>query len=138
MIRTEINELLIKDILKLLIDYDICNGTSIYYNNKRLWCNKGESELSIDNIRVEDCLEYCNPETVNLYYEGIDSLFLYINRYEPNEKEEHDKADRIYNELYEVGKKYGMWFDLGSDNILFFIDDNDDSFGDIEKFHYPK
>lgn len=130
------NELMAEEIKELLIKYNICNGTGIYYNNKRVWCHKGQIEV-MEGVKIEDYLEWGNPETLTLSYEGVDSLYLLVNGY-ASEKEDKEKADKVMAELLEIGKKYNRWFDKGNDNILFYIDDEESSSDDEDEINWGK
>ena len=141
----EKNELMAEDLKEILLKYKIFNGTSIYFNNKRVGFSNGNLKVE-DNIKVKDYLEWGNPETVTLSYEGVDSLYLLVNgyAYEENDKE---KSEKVMNELSKIEKKYNRWFNIGNDNILYFVEDNEvssneednDEWGnlleDVEKYH---
>ena len=119
----EKNELMAEDLKEMLLKYNIFYGTSIYFNNKRVSYREGNLEVE-ENIKVEDYLEWGNPDTISISYEGVDSLYLLVNgyAYEENDKE---KAAKVMNELRDIEKKYNRWFDLGNENILYFVEDDE-------------
>lgn len=138
-----------EDLKEMLLKYKIFNGTSIYFNNKRVVFSNDNLKVE-ENIKVEDYLEWGNPETVTLSYEGVDSLYLLVNgyAYEENDKE---KAEKVMDELSKIEEKYNRWFDIGNENILYFVEndevgssnndideDNNDWVNlveDVEKYH---
>lgn len=135
MIDIEKNELMAEDLKEMLLKYNIFNGTFIYFNNKRVSYRKGNLEVE-ENIKAEDYLEWGNPETISISYEGVDSLYLLVNGYAYG-KEDREKAEMVMNELEEIEKKYNRWFEKGNDNILFFID-NDDEVSSNEENDFKK
>lgn len=119
----EKNELMAEDLKEMLLKYKIFNGTSIYFNNKRVVFSNGNLKVE-DNIKVEDYLEWGNPDTISISYEGVDSLYLLINGF-ANEEDDKEKAAKVMNELRDIEKKYNRWFDLGNENILYFVEDDE-------------
>lgn len=91
---------LFKDVSDWLIEHKI-GDTSIYYQGDRYnFHYNGTMEVEKD-IDVRDYIEYCNPHTITMSFEG--DLYELLN-YE----------DCMYPPFYELFKKNGYSYELGN------------------------
>ncbi|AWI06719.1 hypothetical protein [Clostridium drakei] len=104
----QINEKMACELKALLEKYNIFHGTRIYFNNKCLHDRNGKIEL-IENIKVEEWLEWCNPEMVSMSFEGANSIYPILN----DECENREMCTKIYNKFLEIGKEYDRFYEQG-------------------------
>ena len=133
MTNEEKNEKMALEIKELLVKYDIFHLTRIYFNNKCFSSPPEEKEV-IESIKVEDHLEWCNPEMVNMSFEGDASLYMIVNWYIEG-KEAEDKANRVINEFADICEKYNRHYNLGDDCTLYFKSREDKR--NFEAFQHP-
>lgn len=112
MTKTQIEELRLK-IIALLTEYEILGDCIIYANGKR-WIygykfSEDYSEMTLtekveDNIDVKEYLEYCNPDTISIAFDGsgLYDILNYIS-------DDSGFIER-FNALL---KEYGLYYDLG-------------------------
>lgn len=92
-----------KELEKYFKENSLDDCTIIYYDNKRVllgeYAKNGIREVQ-ENIKVEDYLEYCNPNAISLAYEGM----LYYAM---------DSMGKIYEEIDAMAEKYGWYCEFG-------------------------
>lgn len=100
-------------IVALLTEYDILGDCTIYANGKR-WIygykvSDDAYELALtekveDNIDVKEYLEYCNPDTISITFDGS-GLYGILN---------YDIDDRGFIERFNaLLKEYGLYYEQG-------------------------
>lgn len=100
-------------IVALLTEYDILGDCTIYANGKR-WIygykvSDDAYELVLtekveDNIDVKEYLEYCNPDTISMTFDGS-GLYGILN---------YDIDDRGFIERFNaLLKEYGLYYEQG-------------------------
>lgn len=112
MTKTQIEKLRLK-IVALLTEYDVLGDCTIYANGKR-WIygykvSDDAYELALtekveDNIDVKEYLEYCNPDTISITFDGS-GLYGILN---------YDIDDRGFIERFNaLLKEYGLYYEQG-------------------------
>lgn len=112
MTKTQIEKLRQK-IVALLTEYDVLGDCTIYVNGKR-WIygykvSDDAYELVLtekveDNIDVKEYLEYCNPDTISVTFDGS-GLYGILN---------YDIDDRGFIERFNaLLKEYGLYYEQG-------------------------
>ena len=101
--KEERNEALASDILRLLKHYNITLDVIIYYNGKRMFA---ENE-KVEKANVEDYLEYSNPDTVSMSFEGE------LNHILNGACSDLELMDRVLEDLSKLFDKYDMYYEMG-------------------------
>lgn len=97
----EKNEKLAGEIIGLLKEHGCWFDASLMYNNKRVSSN-GRVE---ENVNVREMIEYCNPETITMTFEGPFYRAMNYGREFDNHK--------LYNQFNKLIEKYGYYFEFG-------------------------
>ncbi len=109
----ELNEALAYEIKDFLLKYHIFNGTCIYFNDKRICRSETTNRIKVyKNIDVTEYLTYCNPNGVNMSFEGDDSFYAVLN-WELGNNKALKRADKLMGELRSIFEKYSMYWDVG-------------------------
>ena len=105
-------------IVALLTEYDVLGDCTIYANGKR-WIygykfSEDYSEMTLtekveDNIDVKEYLEYCNPDTISIAFDGS-SLYEVMNYHNTSV----ENPESLIAEFNALCKEYGLYFDLGN------------------------
>lgn len=90
------NESLVKELKDMLIESGLFSNVGIYFNNKYISEDKKK-----EDVDVKKYLEYCNPKTVSMTFEG--SLYEIINY----------SGGKIVRDLESLFKKYNLYYELG-------------------------
>lgn len=112
MTKIQIEKLRLK-IVALLTEYDVLGDCTIYANGKR-WIyrykfSEDYSEMTLtekveDNIDVKEYLEYCNPDTISITFDGS-GLYSILN---------YDIDDRGFIKRFNaLLKEYGLYYEQG-------------------------
>jgi hypothetical protein len=91
-------EKLANEIIEFLKENQLWRDVSLYYDNKRVSSNNGIEY----GINVSDYIEYNNPETITMSFEG--PLYHVLNDFEGND---------LYFAFENIVKKYGFYFEFG-------------------------
>lgn len=99
-------ETLTNEIINFLKKHELFYDISIYCNNKKYHDgNNGEIEI-IDDINPADIVEYNNPDTITMTFEGG---FYHIINYDYD----MSYCDFIIEEFDKILDKYGLYYELG-------------------------
>jgi hypothetical protein len=93
------NEQIVRDIVFFLVKNRLWSDVCIYYNNQRLTPERGLET----NINVFDYVQYANPDTVTMTFEG--SLYNELNGY--------NGSYNIYEQFEKLVHKHGYYFEFG-------------------------
>lgn len=117
MTRQIIEELRLK-IVRLLAKYDCLVDCTIYANNTR-WIygytfSDDYSEMTTttkieENVDVSEYLEYCNPDTISIAFDGS-PLYEVMNHHNTSV----ENPEKLIAEFNALCKEYGLYFDLGN------------------------
>ena len=105
---TKKKETIIKGLIKLLEKEEVFLDVIIYYDNRRIF-SETSKQLALDktfdlkveeNINVEDYIEYGNPDTITVSFEG--PMYLAYN-----------ENPRFFEKIDKFFKKYGLYVEQG-------------------------
>lgn len=92
-------ESLAKKIVALLQKHDLWESVRVYVNGKCYCSEKGV----IDNISPRDYLDYCNPETISMSFEG--DFYDVVN---------HGRSPDVLKKFIKLINEYGYAYELGN------------------------
>lgn len=134
----ETNEAMAQEIADLLKKYDLFHNTNIFYNDKLMTVNPATQELvEKEDIDLHDYVDHGNPDMITIQYEGDHSLFMIVNGF-AKDVEHIKKANRIVSGLIKLSEKYNRWYELGSNNCLYFVSDEEDVFTTVDKYDFTE
>ncbi|MCX7610282.1 MAG: hypothetical protein N2043_01685 [Ignavibacterium sp.] len=96
------NEILANEIIEFLKKHHLWYDVALYFNNKKVSSYGGKEETT-KNINVKDYLEYCNPDTITMTFEG--PLYKELNGYSID--------STIYDKFVLLLRKHGYYFEFG-------------------------
>lgn len=98
----ELNEKIGQALIEYVQKHEFGTCTTIYFNNKRIRFDDATEYTTTTNINVRDYLEYSNPQTVSMSYEG----FMY-NMFNYNE------FPNALEELHKIIDSFGYYTEFG-------------------------